>query len=143
MIILSKFKEIFKSKKKDNNIFKLANYRLKKYNSIEEFPNTLSKFFCRGNIGCNFYVTLYKCPCCKSNPLYKTSFPLGKEYKIKTSVGFIYMEEIFTCPNCCRIFTPLQDEDFEYGEVFTLKLSDEKEYIDYLLPLNIFGSLKN
>ena len=143
MRILDKVKKIFKSNDEKNFIFKLDKYKVKKCDSVKEFPNKLSNFFTKGNIGYNFYVTLYKCPCCKSNPIYKTEFPIGKEYKITTTKGFIYMEEVFTCPNCYTIFTPLQDENFDYGEVFTIKLNTEKEYIDYILPLNIFGSLED
>lgn len=74
-----------------------------------------------------FYISSYRCPICGRH-VYKTVFPIGGEFPIRTSNGYISMKRIFTCKTCLRFFTPLPGHKLSYGQYYFLRLETLDEY---------------
>jgi hypothetical protein len=55
-----------------------------------------------------FYISSYACPDCGA-AMYKTVFPVGREYPIRTSDGNVKMKRAFTCPDCNSFYTAAMD----------------------------------
>lgn len=74
-----------------------------------------------------FYISSYRCPICGRH-VYKTVFPIGGEFPIRTTNGYISMKRIFTCKTCLRFFTPLPGHKLSYGQYYFLRLETLDEY---------------
>lgn len=78
-----------------------------------------------------FYVSSYRCPICGRH-MYKTVFPIGSEFPIRTENGYISMKRIFTCKPCLTFFTPLPKNKLSCGQYYSLRLDTPAKY-DLLL----------
>ena len=74
-----------------------------------------------------FYISSYRCPFCGRH-MYKTVFPIGGEFPIRTADGYISMKRVFTCKTCLKFFTPLPEHKLSCGQYYSLKLKTLDEY---------------
>ena len=74
-----------------------------------------------------FYISSYRCPFCGKH-MYKTVFPIGGEFPIRTADGYISMKRVFTCKTCLKFFTPLPEHKLSCGQYYSLKLKTLDEY---------------
>lgn len=86
-----------------------------------------------------FYISSYRCPICGRH-MYKTVFPIGGEFPIRTTNGYISMKRIFTCKTCLRFFTPLPGRKLSCGQYYSLKVDTHDEYEFLLATFDEHGS---
>lgn len=86
-----------------------------------------------------FYVSSYGCPYC-NKPLFKTVFPIGEEYPIKTTDGTIVeMKRVFTCMKCQTFMTAAKDL-LSDGVVYELQERNNSRYKSLLNKMNSCGT---
>jgi hypothetical protein len=85
----------------------------------------------------NFYVSSYACPYC-GKAMYKTVFPVGEEYPIKTNRGNKCMKRVFTCLKCFKFLTAVDDK-LNSGRVYELAVTGSS-YREILEDMNINGT---
>lgn len=82
--------------------------------------------------GNNFYMVGYRCPKCRDY-LHMGVFPVGKEFRIETSEGGVYLARAYTCGRCHSFYTPRPQKLLSEGDVYIMEfLNDEDAYRDYL-----------
>lgn len=82
--------------------------------------------------GNNFYMVGYRCPKCRDH-LHMAVFPVGKEFRIETSEGGVYLARVYTCGRCHSFYTPRPQKLLSEGDVYLMEfLDDEDAYRDYL-----------
>ncbi len=74
-----------------------------------------------------FYISSYRCPICGRH-MYKTVFPIGGEFPIRTTDGYISMKRVFTCKTCLRFFTSLPERKLSCGQYYSLRMDTLNEY---------------
>jgi hypothetical protein len=116
----------------DNGIWNLISCEIELDNSPYDGPQL---------IGDNFYIGAPVCPHCNEF-MFKTVFPVGGEYKIDTSKGFVQMKRVFTCVLCKVFFTPIPGNRVSDGMVFERKFLSKGDYVDALEHMDKYGSLK-
>lgn len=83
-------------------------------------------------LGHNFYMVGYLCPSCKEK-LHMVVYPVGKEQKIETEEGGVYLARAYTCNHCNRFYTPVPEHLIQDGSVYEMAFgSDRVAYEDYL-----------
>lgn len=91
-------------------------------------------------LGPNWYPSSHPCHCCE-NLVFKTVFPVGKEFPIITNKKEpMRIKRAFTCVFCQFIFAPLPGyryTDLNY-EIF--QALDEKEYLQRILIMGVNGT---
>ncbi|MBQ2897920.1 MAG: hypothetical protein IJE46_06355 [Clostridia bacterium] len=89
-----------------------------------------------------FYDSSYACPFC-GKPMYKTVFPVGREYPIKVNMsgtaGNAYMKRVFTCPDC-RYFATAAISRLSDGTIYEKKVTSNDEYNRLLNALSLAGT---
>jgi transcription elongation factor Elf1 len=70
-----------------------------------------------------FYLSSYGCPIC-GHTLYKTILRSG--LRINTNEGNIYIERIFTCPDCTTFYASKSYETLDSGHSSVLSLDRHK-----------------
>lgn len=82
--------------------------------------------------GNNFYMVGYRCPKCRDH-LHMAVFPVGREFRIETSEGGVYLARAYTCGRCHSFYTPRPQKLLSEGDVYLMEfLNDEDAYRDYL-----------
>ncbi len=82
-------------------------------------------------LGNNFYMVNYNCPEC-GEKLYIVIYPVGKEFKIETTKGGVYLSRAYTCRECLSFYTPKPEKLLAEGDVFKLDFDDDiRAYEDY------------
>ncbi len=93
----------------------------------------------QSRLGNDFYMVNYKCPIC-GEKLYMVVYPTGKEFRIETDEGGVYLARAYTCNGCNRFYTPKPDKLLMEGDVYSLDFEDDKvAYKDYLELLGSQG----
>ncbi len=77
-------------------------------------------------IGGNFYMIPYVCPDCGGH-LHMSVYPNGREFAIDTEEGKVYIARIYTCPDCCKFYTPRPGRLLSEGDVYVLDFEDDKK----------------
>lgn len=82
--------------------------------------------------GNNFYMVGYRCPKCRDY-LHMAVFPEGKEFRIETTEGGVYLARAYTCSRCHSFYTPRPQKLLSEGDVYCMEfLNDEDAYRDYM-----------
>lgn len=82
--------------------------------------------------GNNFYMVGYRCPKCRDH-LHMAVFPVGKEFRIETSEGGVFLARAYTCGRCHSFYTPRPQKLISEGDVYVMEfLNDEDAYRDYM-----------
>ncbi len=85
----------------------------------------------RNRLGSNFYMVSFLCPKCR-NHLHMAVYPEGKEFRIETSEGGVFLARAYTCGNCHCFYTPRPETLLSEGDVYTMDfVKDEDAYTDY------------
>ena len=85
----------------------------------------------RTRLGSNFYMVKHNCPFCSAK-LYMAVYPIGKEFRIDTEEGGIYLARVYTCRECRRLFAARPGRMLSEGEVYHLSFEDDQTaYEDY------------
>lgn len=93
----------------------------------------------KNRIGNNFYMVGYQCPKCRQH-LHMVVFPQGKEFRIETSEGGVFLARAYTCNDCNCFYTPRPDLLLAEGDVYVMDfLRDTQAYQDYLELLGAEG----
>ncbi len=89
--------------------------------------------------GNNFYMVGYHCPKCKEH-LHMVVFPVGKEFRIETSEGGVFLARAYTCSRCHSFYTPRPEKLLSEGDIYIMEfLNDEDAYMDYMELLGAKG----
>ena len=105
------------------------------------FPKTETTFEDRqkNRLGNNFYMVGYQCPKCK-NHLHMTVFPEGKEFRVETSEGGVFLARAYACEACRSFYTPRPQKLLSEGDVYYMEFAvDEQAYRDYKELLRAAG----
>lgn len=111
----------------------------KKWNIIEARINENYEYLTSNKIGENFYMSSYECPYC-NKPLYKTVFPLNREYQIYTKIKTINLKRVFTCESCLAFFTAPTGSRLKDGILFTVKYDNKDDYFEKLRDMDNKGT---
>lgn len=85
-----------------------------------------------GGLGNHFYRTDYKCPVC-GDRLHMVIYPPGREFRIETDEGGVYLARAYTCSRCHNFYTPRPEKLIREGDIYELSLEeDEQAYEDYI-----------
>ncbi len=85
----------------------------------------------KNRLGGNFYMVGYQCPKCRKN-LHMTVFPQGKEFRIETTEGGVFLARAYACEPCLRFYTPRPEKLLTEGDVYVMDfLKDSQAYEDY------------
>lgn len=86
----------------------------------------------KNRIGNNFYIVGYLCPKCQKK-LHMAIYPEQKEFRIETQEGDVLMTRVYTCSDCCRMYTPRPQQLLVDGDVYCMDFEkDITAYEDYL-----------
>lgn len=90
-------------------------------------------------LGNNFYMVGYQCPKCR-NYLHMVVFPEGKEFRVETAEGGVFLARAYTCNHCNCFYTPRPEKLLAEGDVYIMDfLNDTHAYEDYLELLGSKG----
>lgn len=93
----------------------------------------------KNRLGNNFYMVGYQCPKCKSH-LHMTVFPEGREFRIETSEGGVFLARAYACEACRSFYTPRPQKLLSEGDVYFMEFAvDEQAYGDYKELLGAAG----
>ncbi len=93
----------------------------------------------KNRLGNNFYMVSYQCPSCQGH-LHMVVFPVGKEFRIETTEGGVFLARAYTCSRCNCLYTPRPEELLEEGNVYVMDFdNDSRAYEDYLELLGMAG----
>ncbi len=85
----------------------------------------------KNRIGRNFYMVGYKCPKCRAY-LHMAVFPEGKEFRIETTEGGVFLARAYTCAACRSYYTPRPEKLLQEGDIYHMDFSeDDHAYEDY------------
>lgn len=116
----------------------MSNWTTKKM-KIREKEHSLLDFLIPRKPTGNFYESSYVCPYC-GDWLYKTVFPIGREYSIQTNTnGITKIKRVFGCASC-QIFLTAAIDKLSDGLVYELKLSNKSDFQTILLDMNSKGT---
>ncbi|MGG1400180.1 hypothetical protein ABE288_20510 [Bacillus salipaludis] len=92
-----------------------------------------------GYYGPFWYPSAYSCNICQAE-LYKTVYPVGKEFQIKTAEeGIWHIKRAFTCPTCERIYAP--KPGYRYTESYaTYQAKNEPDYREKVTMMGVYGT---
>lgn len=100
-------------------------------NTFQKVETTLAERQ-KERIGNNFYQVGYLCPVCKEK-LQMVVYPVGKEQKIETNEGGVYLARAYTCQHCHCFYTPVPERLIQEGHIYQMDFgSDRIAYEDYL-----------
>lgn len=86
----------------------------------------------KNRMGNNFYMVSYLCPKCREH-LHMAVFPVGREFRVETSEGGVFLARAYSCGHCNCFYTPLPERLLEEGGVYAMDfLNDRRAYEDYL-----------
>ncbi|MGN0350052.1 MAG: hypothetical protein ACI4ES_00240 [Roseburia sp.] len=86
----------------------------------------------QNRLGHNFYMVGYLCPKCKEK-LHMVVYPVGREQKIETEEGGVYLARAYTCDTCNCFYTPRPERLIQEGSVYEMTFAgDRTAYEDYL-----------
>lgn len=111
----------------------------KKWSVIEARINENYEYLSSSSIGKNFYISTYECPYC-NKPLYKTVFPVNREYQIYTKIKTINLKRVFTCGSCLAFFTAPTGSSLKDGILFTIRYDSEDKYFEKLRDMDTKGT---
>lgn len=75
----------------------------------------------------HFYPGTPRCPICNTS-MFKSVFPIGKEYRIKSQNGTFAIKRIFTCYKCQTFYAPVPGYRLSEQKLFERKIQDLNEY---------------
>lgn len=104
-----------------------------------KISDNLNAYFDSDFIGQNFYVSSYGCPYC-DKALYKTVFPIGKEYPINTNNNRVNIKRVFTCPSCKSFFAASPGQKIANGKIYTISYLDKNDYLTTLYNMDSCGT---
>jgi len=87
----------------------------------------------------NLQFNSFLCPYCKKTLLRKIIFPIGGEYPIETVLGPRRMKRVFYCPICRNVYS-IVHEFITDGEIFTLNISNDSDFIAYVRDMDRHGT---
>lgn len=92
-----------------------------------------------GYYGPYWYPSAYRCDYCQDE-LYKTVYPVGKEFQIKTTEeGIWHIKRAFTCPTCEKIYAPMPG--YRYTESYaTYQAKNEPDYREKVTMMGVYGT---
>lgn len=83
-------------------------------------------------LGHNFYLVGYLCPEC-GEKLHMVVYPVGKEQKVETEEGSVYLARAYACDNCNCFYTPRPHHLLKEGSIYEMDFGgDRVAYEDYL-----------
>ena len=110
-------------------------------NIVEDMREKLDNFDKRPHFMNNsFYLSSYVCPVCEMN-MYKTVFPPGREYTIKTIDGEYNIKRVFVCPKDKKLFAPKHGYKLAANNGYKLK-TDRNQFNRIIKDMTIRGSTK-
>ncbi len=90
-------------------------------------------------LGHNFYQVGYLCPKCGAK-LQMVVYPVGKEQKIETNEGSVYLARAYTCDKCTCFYTPTPERLLVEGSIYEMSFGgDRAAYEDYFELLGEHG----
>lgn len=90
-------------------------------------------------LGHNFYLVGYLCPEC-GKKLHMVVYPVGKEQKVETEEGAVYLARAYACDNCNCFYTPRPHRLLKEGSIYEMDFGgDRVAYEDYLELLGESG----
>lgn len=86
----------------------------------------------QNRLGHNFYMVGYLCPKCREK-LHMVVYPVGKEQKIETEEGGVYLARAYACDTCNCFYTPRPERLIQEGSIYEMTFAgDRAAYEDYL-----------
>lgn len=85
----------------------------------------------KNRMGDNFYMVGFQCPKCRKN-LHMSVFPEGKEFRVETTEGGVFLARAYICGDCHCFYTPRPKKLLSEGDVYVMDFEeDENAYEDY------------
>ncbi|MGG1597830.1 hypothetical protein [Paenibacillus naphthalenovorans] len=139
-------KEHFKTKKQLLSLSFENNYNIQKWENIYDgwIKNDIDGFYdshyqIAKYLGPYWYPSAYNCDEC-GGELFKTVFPVGREFKVKVKQEVWGLKRAFTCPVCSIIYGP--KPGYRYTEVkASNKYLNRIEYIEAVRTMGIESTL--
>lgn len=84
----------------------------------------------------HFYPGTPRCPICNKS-MFKSIFPIGKEFSIKCKLESFSIKRIFTCHKCQTFYAPVPGYFLSERNLLECKIQDSSEYQAFLNMFDI------